>query len=336
MKNKKQFNLIIEAVRIVAILGVILIHTTTRSVEFYNFKLIQIPFTVFLNQIARFAVPVFFIVSGFVLSSSNKLEENYFYFIYKRISRILIPYLFWSGIYYYFVYWQNSNTNFIHSLILGNASYQLYFIPSLMILYLAFPLFIRLLKSGMSIYILISLFVIQTTTLYLDYYIKPFLLPEPIKVAILNTFMFAFGIYISDKINRFVDFFKRRKYYLFLFIIPLAYVFKEGYFGYISTSNYLRLYSQWRPSIMIYSILLFLSLYYLFNRINVDRFKVVKELSSLSYLVFYIHVIILEKIFFYFPKIATSSILFFVCVASVSFVVAELLHRVPKLHKFVG
>jgi len=62
---------------------------------------------------------------------------------------------------------------------------------------------------------------------------------------------------------------------------------------YIKTHNYLWFYSQWRPSIFIYTILLAASLYYLSTKM-ITHMQIIKTLSRLSFFVFFIHVIILE------------------------------------------
>jgi len=139
-EKQKLYNPIIDILRTISIFAVILVHTTTRTLEASSFALLKIPWTLFLNQIARFAVPLFFMIPGFVLELNYHLHENYLTYLKKRFSRIFIPYLFWSLIYYLFVYYKGRDPNFISALLRGDASYQLYFIPALLIFYLLFPL----------------------------------------------------------------------------------------------------------------------------------------------------------------------------------------------------
>ena len=138
-QKQKQYNPAIDLLRISAIIGVIFIHTTTKTLEASNYDLVKIPWTLFLNQIFRFAVPLFFMISGFVLELNYPFYVNYFTYLKKRCVRILMPYIFWSAIYYFFVY-KRHTTNFFQTLLSGDASYQLYFIPTLLIFYVIFPL----------------------------------------------------------------------------------------------------------------------------------------------------------------------------------------------------
>src|SRR5690242_5000258 len=93
----------IDVLRLVSILAVLLIHTTTRTLEISHYDLVNNLFTLFLNQASRFAVPLFFLISGFVLEVSNK-PIKYITFLKKRLGKIFIPYIFWSLIYYFLIY----------------------------------------------------------------------------------------------------------------------------------------------------------------------------------------------------------------------------------------
>jgi len=125
-EKQKLYNPVVDILRILSILAVVIIHTTTRTLEMSHYALLKIPWTLFLNQAGRFAVPLFFMISGFVLELNYHLHESYLTYLKKRFSRIIIPYIFWSAIYYYLVYNQNHSANFLSSLLKGDASYQLY------------------------------------------------------------------------------------------------------------------------------------------------------------------------------------------------------------------
>ncbi|MDZ7587084.1 MAG: acyltransferase family protein [Patescibacteria group bacterium] len=94
----------IDAMRLLAILAVVLVHTTTRTLQVTGYDLNVTWWPLLLNQITRFAVPMFFLISGFVLELNYDHHPYYLSFLKKRLSRILVPYLFWSLIYYFFVY----------------------------------------------------------------------------------------------------------------------------------------------------------------------------------------------------------------------------------------
>lgn len=343
----KQYVKSIDSLRILSILSVLLIHTTTRTLEMTGGTLASFPLTIFLNQMARFAVPLFFVISGFVLETSFDQSLSYIGFLKKRFSKILFPYIFWSGIYYLFVYTQN-HENFFNVLLKGNASYQLYFIPTLCIFYLIFPFLHKIYKIISNKIVLILLFILQALLLYQDYFVKDFRFADPIHIGILAYFFFTIGIVAArnkEAINLFV---RKWKYVLLLVTFGSGvYVFFEGLTRFLTTGNYLSYYSQWRPSVLTYTLLVGLTLFYIFEK-NKLQFSLVEKLSRLSFLVFFIHVIVLEITWSIFGKnlfmiLKRTPIgktifdpIFFLAVAGISFLIAFIIHKIPKLYKLVG
>lgn len=343
-QNQKTHNLSIDVLRIVSILAVVLIHTTTRTFEFTKNHLLETQSTLFLNQASRFAVPLFFMISGFVLELSYPFHSNPFSYLYKRISRIFFPYIFWSLLYILFIYPQPV-TNLISTLPTGSASYQLYFLPSLMVFYLLFPLVSRFYNFLSKKNTLIVLAIIQVCLLSADYYFHSIKIFNPIAIAMFNFFPFIFGAVMSHHQQSLYSFLNKYKYYLAALVVFLVvFVFWEGGSRYIQTGNYLSFYSQWRPSILAYTFCLAGLLYYLFNRVDIPV-EPIKLLSKLSFFVFFIHIAILEiswrYLFVYvFPSSLQNLVwfdaVFFLYVAATSFLIAYICHRLPHLSKITG
>jgi probable poly-beta-1,6-N-acetyl-D-glucosamine export protein len=347
VSTEKPYIKAIDNLRTISILAVILIHTTTRTIETTHNDLINFPVSLFLNQIARFAVPLFILISGFVLELSYNYHLSFWSYLKKRISRILLPYLIWSLIYYYFVYTQNHD-NLIWVLATGNASYQLYFIPALAIFYAVFPVLHKLYKVISNKFIYASLGILQLWLLYQDYFIKEYKFPDPLRITILSFFFFITGMVVSRNKDKIIEFVNKWKYYLATFALGLGfYVFREGQVDFLNTTNYLSFYSQWRPSILFYTLAIFLILFYAFDKSHL-QFKLSERFAKLSYLVFFIHVIVLElvwKVFGYklfniiggdvFGKSIFDPI-FFATVAAISFGIAYLIHKIPNLSKLTG
>lgn len=344
MEGKKQYNPVVDVLRIIAILAVVFIHTTTRTIQVstHNFQII--PWTLFLNQIFRFAAPLFFMISGFVLELNYNLHESYFTYLKKRMNRILIPYVLWSGIYYFFIYTKQKE-NFFQALLAGNASYQLYFIPALFIFYLIFPFVHNFYKSLGSKWIIILFGLIELYLLYYDYYIQPLSIFFPIRVALLNFFVFYAGIVLADNKEKFISLIRKwRLIFLFGASIFAFLTFYEAQSIYLKTHNYLSFYSQWRPGVLIYTILLAGALYYIFDR-NIIRISVIKTLSKLSFFVFFIHVVIIKILWDLIGvKIYSAELvknlwwdpLYFIAVTIISFSIAYIVHKIPKLSKLSG
>lgn len=339
--EKKTYNIAIDGMRIVAILAVIAIHTTTRILEASDFNLQGYSFSLFINQASRFAVPLFFMISGFVLELNYSYNQSYLGYLQKRLTKIFLPYLFWSAIYYFFIYTKHT-ISFFQTLFVGAASYQLYFIPTLIIFYILFPLIHRNYRFIANKWILIILGLVQLFLLYQEYYIEPLPYFYPVSIAFLNFYIFILGMVFSRNLNLLQKIGKWKILLSALFIILAFVVFFEGKLLYLKTHNYLFFYSQWRPSVFFYSVVLASLMYVLFNKNNLNK-TFVKNLSRLSFFVFFIHVIVLETFWHTFGHRAFSSIpevlfnlLFFFCVIGGSYAIAYAAHKSPYLSKLSG
>ncbi len=329
----------IDSLRIISILAVILIHTTTRTLEASHFNLNSFNFTLLLNQVSRFAVPLFFAISGFVLEMNYTNHQNFLSYLKKRVSRIFIPYLFWSTLYYFFIYKVHS-VNFLQAILTGDASYQLYFIPSLLIFYLLFPLIHKIYKFISNKWIVIVLGVIQFGLLYQDYFGQSLSIPYPISVALFNFYIFILGMIALHHKEWLIQNIKKIKYILLPTVIFLAgYIFQEGKSLYLKSYDIGYFYSQWRPSVLIYTTLLSPLLFYILDKSRF-QFGIIEKISKLSFLVFFIHVIILEVFWGAYGKLIFDKplfdVLFFLTVSGVSFGVAYLAHKIPNLSKITG
>ena len=341
---KKPHNFSIDILRIFSILAVVMIHTTTKTIQFTNANLIATQFSLFLNQASRFAVPLFFMISGFVLELSYHSNVNLLDYFRKRFSRILVPYLFWSAFYLILIYPQPLNRYF-SVLFNGGASYQLYFIPTIVIFYLFFPLVNYFYNFLSQKIIILILGLIQICILLADYYFQSISLFNPLAIALFNFFPFLLGVIASHHQESLHFNLGRWKYTLMAGTILLAFTVSwEGYSHYLQNGNYLSFYSQWRPSVLLYSIFFASLFYYIFDHIRISE-NFVKLLSNLSFFVFFIHIIILEiswkYLFIYiFPKnlihLFWFDPLFFMFVSFTSFFVAYLCHKIPKTSLITG
>jgi surface polysaccharide O-acyltransferase-like enzyme len=115
--------------------------------------------------ITRIAVPLFFIISGFLFVYDSKTTLNELWTkVRKRIKTVLIPFLIWSllAIIFYFILQQipkaqlfftnkliinYTYTDFINTLVYRPIPYQLWFMRDLMILVVLSPIILFLIKK---------------------------------------------------------------------------------------------------------------------------------------------------------------------------------------------
>lgn len=352
MNTQKHYNLTIDILRILSVVCVILIHTSTKSLQIIGHDIQAAPFTLFINQFVRFSVPLFFFISGFVLELNYGNHTNAVTFYRKRLNRLLVPYIFWSFLYFVGFQlshvWSIGERNFIGALITGTSAYHLYFIPSLVLFYAFFPLLHRYYTIITKGVVLVVIFMVEMILLHYDYYIHLLHIDSFLRVAIFNVFIFLFGMYAAHHDERIVAFTKKWKNPLIiLFIIVSAVVFAEAWHFYLKTENYLFIYNQWRPSMLIHCVLIIALLYTALQKTQ-RYMHIVKKLSALSLFVYFIHVVVLEHVWKILlnPMINTwgekivsqvwFDVLFLVLVTGISLGVAFLAHKIPKLNLLTG
>ena len=105
-------------------------------------------YSIFLRQTILCALPIFVFVSGYWLASTRCASfQEYRTFLSKRLTRILIPYLFWSVFFYALFALRgqpHSISDFAFRLLTGQVEAAYFFLLMLIQFYLLTPFFIRL------------------------------------------------------------------------------------------------------------------------------------------------------------------------------------------------
>jgi probable poly-beta-1,6-N-acetyl-D-glucosamine export protein len=143
----------IDLLKGIAIIAVILIHfmgglkVGIEMAGWYTTSWIVI------NQILRFSVPLFVVLSGYSLT--HKYEHHQFKlkeFFAGRVTKLIPLYLLWVAVILTTVYlvpgWRGfaEDYPFWKQVLFGRAEYHLYFVPMIFQLYLLFPLFLWVVK----------------------------------------------------------------------------------------------------------------------------------------------------------------------------------------------
>ncbi|MBQ3084278.1 MAG: acyltransferase family protein [Clostridia bacterium] len=122
----------------------------------------------FVNELCRVGVPLFFMISGYLLLRQEITDITGFY--KHRILKIGIPFILYDIFYYFFFCHLNDVTpsflDFFKSLFHAGSAYHLWFIYSILFLYLLMP-FIQMIlqKIGPRLAIFFLLLVVFHTTL---------------------------------------------------------------------------------------------------------------------------------------------------------------------------
>lgn len=150
----KEKNLKIQVLRAIAILAVVLIHTSPVGIS-----------QVFIRPLINFAVPTFLFISGYLTTIEN---SNWKLFCRKRIIRVIIPYIIWTFIYtsINFIGKNFEPKKYITHLLTAKGSVTLYYI----FVYIQFVIFTPILgKLAKSKYKYLG-FIISPLSVLIEYY----------------------------------------------------------------------------------------------------------------------------------------------------------------------
>lgn len=133
------------------VLAVIAIHTTGYFTEIKSYNTLVL-LNLWTDIFSQFAVPLFIVISGFVLARNYRNDFSLTSFYKKRIRSIIPQYLIFSVLYTFFNNWvvmQSNPLNTNLSLILNNilhsnASYHLWFFLIIIQFYILYPILIKI------------------------------------------------------------------------------------------------------------------------------------------------------------------------------------------------
>lgn len=290
----------IEWIRAICCILVIMIHVTAEFWTSFVYGSIQYKIIILLNTLSQFAVPGFVFISGFVLFYvyHNK-EYKTLDFYKKRMLKILIPYFLWSGIYILANYfYHNSAINIVSiakDLVLGRASFHLYYMVLIIQFYIIFPLCLKIYKKinndvlSMGIFFLLNAITILyikmpfKDRLFMNYFmffglgmvlanlkIKGFELTKALKIIILTVYTLFTLYYFAD---RYRD------------IAQLPFISKKLY-----------MYGWW-----IFSMISIVSIYVLAGILKIRKYKwidnrVISSLSKHSFTMYLSHIFFIRML----------------------------------------
>ena len=148
----------LDFTRVIAMLAVVMIHVSSTFIySDSGFTVLGMNLGFMLNQVTRFAVPLFILISGMSLGISTK-GGSAVSFWKRRILKVGIPYVVWFFIYDLYNHGLDVGAYakeclaapraLFRGLLLGQSAPHLYFIIILIQLYLVYPLLEKALKKA--------------------------------------------------------------------------------------------------------------------------------------------------------------------------------------------
>jgi surface polysaccharide O-acyltransferase-like enzyme len=335
-------NYAIDALRIIAILGVILIHVTSRSLAQGHYDLIGLYQIFFFERLARFAVPLFFIISGYTLQSRYDKTFDIKKYYTKRASRLLIPYICWSFLYAVLNGHLEPNMTFFKKLVQGGTAIHLYFIPVLFIMYALFPLIrkIQFTKFTFGIYTFIQF------SLLTMYYLSSSSLSNIFVIALLCVYLFITGMLTYRHQKELVNFTHRYfRFLLFTLIGTILLLYQTTFTLFLKDNDVHYIDSQWQPLIFLYAVLIWIICFSLLSKRNIPSFARVTKNIFFVYFVHIFYITVFWKLIgSYLFSLTQSHILFtwwftpliFLFTVFASFSTGLIMSYIPKLRTIVG
>ncbi|HCL56709.1 MAG TPA: hypothetical protein DHW82_06830 [Spirochaetia bacterium] len=311
-----------DFLRVLSILAVLVIHGSSpweysflKSHQYFSEDFLGI----ILNQFARFAVPLFILLSGCSLTQKYQKEwgekkislKMIFRFYQSRALKILIPYLVLSFLFLLFSgrfsweesFFQNLGKAFSlygYHLLRGSAVYHFYFLVIITQFYLLFPFLYQIRKKFLLvIFLLIQIFLISPS----QYFYAFFNLSMPSfhsAVFLYWAFYFYLGIILSLNIQVILEKIQKIPYFILslFFLLSLSFVGIEYVFAsyYDSIPDY---YNHFHRFTILFYLLGFLAfalrhIQSFEKKITEKTKKLIARLSLLSFGVYLFHTLILD------------------------------------------
>jgi len=298
--NDKKYILWADFIRVIATFLMVMLHSVAPLLSQYNE---QNCFSWWTGNIIdsgiRICVPLFFMLSGYLLVGKDEKTEIFFR---KRLKRIILPFLTWSFFYTLWkVYVQKSEILSFHSfynILFAPAYFHMWFMYSIIGIYLYIPIFRKIIlnSDNVIIYYFIGLWFLAVSIIpfhqkltgiynflnlkmisgFIGYLAIGYVLGRKQlsrKIFIINIISVLIGTGVTAAAS-------------FYFTIKNGGIFDEYFYDYLS------------PNVVWTSVSGFIVLKYIAENISFMYKKnsviIIKSISSVSFGIYFVHIIFLN------------------------------------------
>jgi len=289
----------IDFTRIVAAFSVVFLHSAWFFIIKKSLPLLSWDVANVYSSSARMCVPVFFMISGYLLL---KKDEPIIYFYKKRMFKILFPFVFWSCVY---LLWKDHKgiqdfTFFSIITIIGKPAYMhLWFMYPLIGLYLIAPLLGKFVKDAENKHLLcfIIIWFINVAIIATLRNIYGFRIAIPIEMASGYAGYFILGLFIG----RTEVSIKRAGTAFAVYVAFVAATAFLTHYYTIKTASLFRHFYDWRsPTVIISSAAAFLCIKWAGTQLAQSKSSFIKRIviagSSCTFGIYLLHFLVLEII----------------------------------------
>ena len=324
----------LDFIKIIAIMLVVNLHTVCYGLN----KNILSPH-LFIYYIGTFAIPLFFMVNGYL---QLRREVTYEYILTKIIKIIYVAFIWNLIIVLLRIILTGSYSNpiidTIKSFMQIGYFYQFWFLGSLILIYLILPLLSKLINRSVKIYkfVLIILFII---TVFIDIFniYNCSIGNNIIKETVIQTFRlwtwllyFCIGGYIS-KFN-ILEKISSKSHLIFMIAAIVVTICYEYLFA-------LRLYGSLYAENFYDSIIVILTsiiIFTYFKKVNFKNERLISKLGALSMGIYIIHLSVINVLRIFIPlSNSIMNIVVLICAFLISMGFAYIISEIPKVNTLI-
>ena len=329
---KKIRNINLDFLKIMACIGVVLLHTTIsgfKGTSSWNYL-------TYLYYLGTYSIPLFFMVNGYLLLGRNKISYSY---ILQKVKWIFITVSIWSLIIW--IYKRNFSENpiriILDSLIQKGYFFQFWFFGALIIIYLCLPILKKFLNSKNKYLLILTLLVIIGLMFELTNYLVQF----PVQFYIIQTFRlwtWFFYYILGGFLAQFNLDILKKCFKSWMKVITVVLLFTSPLILFaIAKDIHHNLFAEYfYDSILVKAVSLGTFLTVLTFDLNTDKNRWIINLSNQTMGVFVTHTYIMkvwEKLVGF--SFTGAHFLFVIFTLSISFIVVGILLKIPYLNRIV-
>lgn len=334
MKSKVKRNISLDFLKILSCFSVVILHIFGREPNIYNSS---------FYYIATFAIPVFFMVNGFLLMKKEKIDYKY---IFRKILKILVIVISWNiiltiAIFVFKREFQNPIIEAVKNFLQKGTLLQFWFFGALIIIYFILPVVHKLLNKNKTTYkitlsILFAICVIvDIINIILGLMDKKIFTEQIIQTFRLWTWLFYFllGGYIG-KYNFELNIYKNKKYVIILILTMFIIVIYQYIIGNFLFKNFHAEYFYDNILIMFYVLMIWNGIY---NNSKLLKYEgIIENVNKYIIGIYVLHLLIISVIGkFYQYNNFLINIIMLILVLVISSIISALIDKVPRVRKII-
>ena len=342
-----------DVLRILAVLGVIMIHVAATYVKKSDLQSVAFDWGNLFHGITRFAVPAFIMLSGALMLDENKKVTAKKSLKYACVMLVLL--VIWSFVYAAFFYIivpeskgnEISTEKFINGFVYGH--YHLWYLYMIIGLYLMTPVlrtFVKKENKKVISYLLLLSVIICFTVKFANFFLMEYVVEKDWITPLVDKFNFSMmGVYLTYFIAGWyvvnIEIKKSRRIFIYVLgaIGAFLTVFINWFYAQQGKNVQKIFHFEDIVNVLFFGIAFFMFFYYALKNKKFRKTKgMLVGVSKLTFGVYLVHVIVLYYVNLYaegIEDVFVRIMVEFAATTIISFAVCFVLSKLPLLKKLI-